>query len=98
MRQLPCLFGLPADVNRLIDHIVADVIEESLPGARTHTFSSKIKKMAETDLINLPRPNLEELAGSHCDVETVDIVAGHVASFLVIDESVEGMALKGPHH
>ena len=55
------------------------------------------RKSTGADLVNLPRPNLKLLAGLHYDVETIDIVAGHVAGLLVIDKGVEGLALKGPH-
>lgn len=40
---------------------------------------------------------LQILAGLTYDVETIDIVAGHVAGLLVIDKGVEGLALVGPH-
>ena len=40
---------------------------------------------------------LQILTELHYDVETIDIVAGHVANLLVIDKGVEGLALVGPH-
>ena len=62
-----------------------------------NSFSSKINGMTEADLMNLPRPKLRVLAGLHYDVETVFIIAGHIAGFLVIDKGVEGLTLVGPH-
>ena len=109
-----CLFDLSAGLNRPVNHIYADVIEESLPSGRAfafvtrfavkidatemlNSFSSEINGMTETDLLNLPRPTRQVLKGSHYDVEAVDVIAGHVAGFLIVYKGVKGMTLIGPH-
>ena len=71
------------------------LIIEALMRVAAHLF--RIKKLAGIDFVILPRPNSEMSAGSHYDMETVDIVAGHVAGLFVIDEGVKGLTLEGPH-
>ena len=73
---------------------MVSIIEALMRGA-AELF--RVKRLAGTDFVILSRPNLEMSVGSHYDVETVDIVAGHVASLLVIDKGVEGLTLECPH-